>query len=126
VFVCCSAPAAARARQKVERLESRGIVVLRFPTPGGRLVLRDILGSLYKFSIGSVLVEGGSSIFAQVITEKLADELSIFVAPRILGEGVPVFAEGERQVPPFDAGSAFTTRRVGKDILFTMQFRQGR
>ncbi len=126
VFVCCSARAALRARRKVERLESRGIVVLRFPAPGGTLVLREILASLYRFSIGSVLVEGGSSLFAQIFRERLADELSIFLTPWILWEGVPVFAEGKKRLPPFDRRSAFWLRRVGKDILFTTQFRRGR
>ena len=120
VFLCISEEAAAAARSKVRRLEARGVVVLRFPAPRGLLGLRDVLGALYRFSIGSVLVEGGSGIFAQFLEEGLADELSIFVAPLMLGGGV------RWRNPHSGRSSGFQTRRVGKDVLFTTQFRQGR
>ena len=126
VFLCVSEHAAQRAKLKVRRLEARGVVVLRFPAPNGRIVLRDVLVALYRFSIGSVLVEGGSSIFAQFMEEDLADELSIFVTPLMLGGGIPAFGSGRRRSPPFGRSTGFQGRRVGKDVLFTTQFRQGR
>jgi diaminohydroxyphosphoribosylaminopyrimidine deaminase/5-amino-6-(5-phosphoribosylamino)uracil reductase len=126
VFLCVSERAAAAARSKVQRLEGRGILVLRFPAPKGVLGLREVLAALYRFSVGSVLVEGGSSIFTQFLEEGLADELSIFVTPFMLGGGVPVFGSGRRRKPPFGRFTGFQTRRVGKDVLFTTQFRKGR
>jgi diaminohydroxyphosphoribosylaminopyrimidine deaminase / 5-amino-6-(5-phosphoribosylamino)uracil reductase len=126
VFLCVSERAARGAKLKVQRLEARGVVVLRFPAPQGRIVLRDVLVALCRFSIGSVLVEGGSSIFAQFMEEGLTDELSIFVTPLMLGGGVPVFGSGGRQIPPLRRSSGFQARRVGRDVLFTTQFRQGR
>jgi riboflavin biosynthesis pyrimidine reductase len=126
VFLCVSERAAAAAKSKVQRLEARGILVLRFPAPKGVLGLREVLAALYRFSVGSVLVEGGSSIFTQFLGEGLADELSIFVTPLMLGAGVPVFGSGRRRKSPFVRFTGFQTRRVGKDVLFTTQFRQGR
>ncbi|HTY60434.1 MAG TPA: bifunctional diaminohydroxyphosphoribosylaminopyrimidine deaminase/5-amino-6-(5-phosphoribosylamino)uracil reductase RibD [Bacteroidota bacterium] len=126
VFVCVGEQAAARARAKVNRLESRGIVVLRFPAPGGVINLRDILLALYRFSIGSVLVEGGSSIFAQFIRERLADELSIFVAPTMLGVGVPVFGGTTSLRSPFEEGTGFGMEPTGKDVLFSARLRSRR
>jgi diaminohydroxyphosphoribosylaminopyrimidine deaminase/5-amino-6-(5-phosphoribosylamino)uracil reductase len=126
VFLCVSERAARGAKNKVQRLESRGVVVLRFPAPKGTIALRDVLRTLYRFSIGSVLVEGGSSIFAQFLEEGLADELSIFVTPLILGGGVPAFGSRKWRNPPFRLSKGFQVRRVGRDVLFTTQFRQGR
>ena len=126
VFICVSEQSAARARSKVERLESRGIVVLRFPAHGGVLDLRDILASLYRFSIGSVLVEGGGSVLSQFLEQRLADELSVFVAPLMLGGGVPAFGARSWRNPPFERSTGFRMRRVGKDLLFVTQFKQGR
>jgi riboflavin biosynthesis pyrimidine reductase len=110
----------------VQRLEARGVVVLRFAAPKGAIVFGDILRALYKFSIGSVLVEGGSSIFAQFVEEGLADELSIFVTPLMLGRGVPAFSSRRWRNPPFGRPTGFHVRRVGRDVLFTTQLRQGR
>lgn len=124
MFICVSEHAASRARSKVERLEARGIVVLRYPAPGGVLNLRDVLSALYRFSIGSVLVEGGSSIFTQFLEERLVDELSIFVTPLMLGGGVPAFGGRRWQTPPFERSTGFRMHRTGKDVLFTTQFRQ--
>jgi len=126
VFLCVSGDSAARVPGKVKRLEERGIVVLRFPAPGGIINLRDVLASLYRFSIGSVLVEGGSSIFTQCIDKGLADELSIFIAPSMLGSGVPAFGGRIWRNHPFERTTAFHARRSGKDILFTTQFTQKR
>jgi diaminohydroxyphosphoribosylaminopyrimidine deaminase/5-amino-6-(5-phosphoribosylamino)uracil reductase len=126
VFLCVSERAAANARSKVERLEARGILVLRFPAPHGVLELRDVLAALYRFSIGSVLVEGGSMIIAQFLEKRLVDELSIFVTPLMLGRGVPWSGGGRRTNQPFERSTGFQTRLVGKDALFTTQFRPGR
>jgi len=126
VFLCVSERAARGAKNKVQRLESRGVVVLRFPAPRGTIALRDVLRTLCRFSIGSVLVEGGSSIFAQFVEQGLADELSIFVTPLMLGGGVPAFGSGKWRNPPFRLSKGFQARRVGRDVLFTTQFRQGR
>jgi diaminohydroxyphosphoribosylaminopyrimidine deaminase/5-amino-6-(5-phosphoribosylamino)uracil reductase len=126
VFLCVSERAARGAGSKVERLEARGIVVLRFPAPKGVIGLRDVLASLYRFSIGSVLVEGGSSIVTQFLEEGIADELSIFVAPLMLGGGVPAFGSGRHRNAPLRRSTGFQVRRVGKDVLFTTRFRKGR
>jgi diaminohydroxyphosphoribosylaminopyrimidine deaminase / 5-amino-6-(5-phosphoribosylamino)uracil reductase len=126
VFVCISERAAARSRTKIGRLEARGILVLRFPAPGGVVRLRDVLLALYRFSIGSVLVEGGGSIFSQFLAQGLADELSIFVTPRLLGAGVSALGGEGRSRPALERSTGFRMRRAGKDILFTTQFTQER
>jgi diaminohydroxyphosphoribosylaminopyrimidine deaminase/5-amino-6-(5-phosphoribosylamino)uracil reductase len=126
VFVCISERAAALSRSKVERLEGRGILVLRFPAPAGVLRLKDVLLALYKFSIGSVLVEGGGNIFRQFLEQGLADELSIFVTPLLLGAGIPALGGAGSRRPAFERSSGFRVHRSGKDILFTTKFRQNR
>jgi diaminohydroxyphosphoribosylaminopyrimidine deaminase/5-amino-6-(5-phosphoribosylamino)uracil reductase len=126
VFICVSEQAASGARSKVQRLEARGIVILRFPAPGGMLRLREVLSALHRFSIGSVLVEGGGSIIAQFLEERLADELSIFITPLMLGAGVPAFGGGRWRNPPIAGSTGFRTQRIGRDVLFTTQFKQGR
>ncbi len=125
VFLCVSDHAAGAQREKVKRLEARGIVVLRFPATGGMLDLGNVLSALYRFSIGSVLVEGGSSIFTQFLESRIADELSIFVTPLILGGGVPAFGGRDHGMSHMQRFRNFKAHRTGGDILFTARSGKG-
>ena len=46
-----------------------------------------------EFSITSLMVEGGAKLFSNFVREKLADELHLFIAPKILGNGLHTFSE---------------------------------
>jgi diaminohydroxyphosphoribosylaminopyrimidine deaminase / 5-amino-6-(5-phosphoribosylamino)uracil reductase len=117
VFLCVEASCAARAHARVRELEDRGIIILRFPGKRGRFAPGDVLREVYRYGVGSILVEGGSSVFAQFREAELDDETSIFVAPFMLGGGVPAFAGDAR--PGIRRRSATTiVRPVGRDILF--------
>jgi len=125
VFLCVSEGAARRHAGKVQRLEGRGIAVLRFRSRGGLIPLNDVLHQLYRFSIGSILVEGGSNIFNQFVRGHLADELSVFVTPMLLGKGVPAFALCDGAAPAFSTARELHGRTVGKDMLFSARLRRG-
>ncbi|MBK9333970.1 MAG: bifunctional diaminohydroxyphosphoribosylaminopyrimidine deaminase/5-amino-6-(5-phosphoribosylamino)uracil reductase RibD [Ignavibacteria bacterium] len=53
--------------------------------------IKDILKLLYKFKLNSILVEGGSKLFSQIIKEGLFDEIYFFIAPVIIGKGISPF-----------------------------------
>lgn len=68
-------------------------------TNQGRLSLEDIIQYLYEQKILSVMVEGGRQIFSQFITSNFYDEIMIYQAPLILGDGVKAFdLAGEEKV----------------------------
>ncbi|HXG01766.1 MAG TPA: bifunctional diaminohydroxyphosphoribosylaminopyrimidine deaminase/5-amino-6-(5-phosphoribosylamino)uracil reductase RibD [Bacteroidota bacterium] len=120
VIVCVSDTAYRNQRRKVERLEARGIVVLRFGASANKIPLKRVLDSLHKHNIGSVLVEGGREVFSQFIEQKLVDELSIFVAPTKFGEGIKALnTAAQRKVDRWMREGAFVQRPVGADFLYT-------
>ncbi len=81
------------SKKKIVAFEKKGIRVWRFSTVDSRIALRQILKRLLnEGQIASVLVEGGGRIFGQFIREKLADEIHIFIAPKILGDGLSAFS----------------------------------
>jgi diaminohydroxyphosphoribosylaminopyrimidine deaminase/5-amino-6-(5-phosphoribosylamino)uracil reductase len=41
--------------------------------------------------IASVFVEGGRRIFSSLLEAELADRLKCFIAPKLLGDGMPAF-----------------------------------
>ncbi len=59
----------------------------------GRLAMRSILEQLHGWGVASVMVEGGQKIFTQTLSQDLADELQIFMAPVIWGSGIRAVAE---------------------------------
>jgi diaminohydroxyphosphoribosylaminopyrimidine deaminase/5-amino-6-(5-phosphoribosylamino)uracil reductase len=83
----------------------------------GRAPVRRVLATLAKRDIQSVLVEGGARIHGAFIAAGLVDRIVLFVAPRLLGGGVPI-ATGAK-VP---AGGGLSlgpprVRRVGDDLM---------
>lgn len=93
VIVCCK-PEAFDSR-KAEILKSKGINVLSvWQNNEGKLDIHDALSKLAReFNISSILVEGGASIFSSFISEKVCDELHLFIAPMIIGKGMNAFSE---------------------------------
>lgn len=58
------------------------------PTAEGRVDLEQALKLLYKRGIHSIYVEGGSSIITQFFKNGLYDRVSVYIAPKVLGDGI--------------------------------------
>tara|TARA_Y100000780_G_scaffold232578_1_gene267189 strand:- start:46172 stop:47242 length:1071 start_codon:yes stop_codon:yes gene_type:complete len=56
-------------------------------TAHGKVDLNDLLAKLYEKEIYSIYVEGGQGILTQFLKQKLFDRVSVFMAPKIVGEG---------------------------------------
>lgn len=52
--------------------------------------LRSVLEDLYGKGIRRLMVEGGASVISSFLKEGLADEVSLFIAPKIMGRGISV------------------------------------
>jgi diaminohydroxyphosphoribosylaminopyrimidine deaminase/5-amino-6-(5-phosphoribosylamino)uracil reductase len=91
VFLCVDEKFAARHKARYAAYCKGGATVLTFRARGGILNMRDIFKELYRYNIGSILVEGGSRIFGQLIGSGLVDQLSLFIAPVVLGKGITAF-----------------------------------
>jgi diaminohydroxyphosphoribosylaminopyrimidine deaminase/5-amino-6-(5-phosphoribosylamino)uracil reductase len=64
-----------------------GAEVLRLPAINGRVDLVSLFVELARRGILSVLVEAGGEVVASCFRQKLADHVSLFLAPRIMGVG---------------------------------------
>ena len=117
VIICATRNAIRKNRRKVQRLTARGVLLLSSIGHGGRLRIPDLLGELYKHEIGSILVEGGSVVFREFLEAGIVDELSIFVAPQVIGAGVPAIAATRNALPASFRFRSVETGRVGTDVL---------
>lgn len=82
IIVCGHAAPATREAALV----ARGAEVWRLATHrNGRIDLHPLLRTLGQQGITSVLVEGGGEIHAYLLEQRLADQLVIYIAPKVVG-----------------------------------------
>jgi diaminohydroxyphosphoribosylaminopyrimidine deaminase/5-amino-6-(5-phosphoribosylamino)uracil reductase len=128
VFVFVGTTAAARKQGKVRLLAAKGVRVLTLRSENGVFPVRDVLSALNKYDIGSVLVEGGAEVFSRFLYDGLVDEISLFVAPRIMGSGKPAFLSDRLFMRRRRPGNArnFRIQVVGSDVLLHARIGQSR
>lgn len=97
-------------------LESSDVAVLPVPVLDGRVDLAAALDALYVHGVRRLLVEGGAKIHGAFLKALLADQVSAFVAPRILG--------GANAVPAVE-GSGIDTAEAMQDLEEVMWRRLG-
>ena len=68
-------------------LEDRGATVIRLPGPGGKVDLAAMLRDLARREVNELHVEAGHKLNGSLIREGLVDELLVYLAPKLLGEG---------------------------------------
>ena len=102
------------------RLEAAGAEVLLVPADrAGRVSLPATLQRLAEREVQSLLVEGGGRIHSSFIREGLVDSFALFLAPRLVGDGVPIAdGSGLDWRAPALLGP-LTVRKLGADLLVT-------
>jgi diaminohydroxyphosphoribosylaminopyrimidine deaminase/5-amino-6-(5-phosphoribosylamino)uracil reductase len=75
-----------RAR-KAKALSILGVEVWSVEPRFNQVWLRELMSRLAKSGLLHVMAEGGSQVFASLIRERLADELVLFIAPKLVGGG---------------------------------------
>ncbi|WP_211471603.1 bifunctional diaminohydroxyphosphoribosylaminopyrimidine deaminase/5-amino-6-(5-phosphoribosylamino)uracil reductase RibD [Collimonas humicola] len=76
---------------KQAMLEQQGAEVVVLPNPGGKVDLPQVILELGKREINELHVEAGSKLNASLIREHCVDELLVYLAPAILGDGRGMF-----------------------------------
>lgn len=85
-------------RMRREALESLGVTIIPINSQGGYLDLAAVLEELGGRQVTSVIVEGGAEVAASFIEARLADKITFFYAPKIIGGREAVPAVGGRGI----------------------------
>ena len=111
--------AADKARVASFRAAGAEVVVVK-KDRAGRADLNAVMDELGARKIASLLVEGGSALHGALIDAGLVDEVVFFVAPRLLGGGVPVTGgTGPARVADGLALGPIKMKKVGEDLMLT-------
>jgi diaminohydroxyphosphoribosylaminopyrimidine deaminase / 5-amino-6-(5-phosphoribosylamino)uracil reductase len=106
-----------RNAMAIKTFEKKGIRVLPMKAKKGVVTFRTILRTLWALSVTSVLVEGGGTVFNRLIEEKRYARGMFFIAPKLLGDGVPVFSGASRPIGRPYSLEEVEVRRLGQDVL---------
>lgn len=78
---------------RVDALTARGAEVVRLPRQRGRLDLGRLLAELHGRDVSVVLIEGGATLAASFVRDRLVDRVIGYHAPVLLGSGPPVLGD---------------------------------
>ena len=114
------------ASTHAQALSERGAVIISQPGKDGRLDLVNVLHDLAERGINELHVEAGPQLSGAFIAQGLVDETLIYVAPKLLGHGLPL-----AQLPPLAQLSDAAELRfvdacaVGEDWRLRLRPRNG-
>lgn len=109
-------------KRKINKLLAKGaeIIFVR-ENSDGKINLKAALKELARVNVTSVLVEGGNAVFSSFLSENLFDDILCFTAPKILGDGLPVFSGlGISNVRRAVKLKIRNVEKVGDDVLLEL------
>jgi len=108
------------ARDKIERLEKKGVQILILNSKQGRIDLKNCLSKLGEMGMMSLLVEGGSQVNGSFLDEGLIDKILFFLSPKLIGdrEALGIFGgSGKTTLQEAIPLNELRVRKIGEDIL---------
>jgi diaminohydroxyphosphoribosylaminopyrimidine deaminase/5-amino-6-(5-phosphoribosylamino)uracil reductase len=122
ILTTVTAPDDARAAA----LTARGARVESLPADANRLDLAAVLDRLGELELNEVLVEAGATLAGEFLRQSLADELLLYVGPRLLGPTARALvelpaAQGLAEAPAF---TLFEMQQIGEDLRLRLRPRR--
>jgi diaminohydroxyphosphoribosylaminopyrimidine deaminase/5-amino-6-(5-phosphoribosylamino)uracil reductase len=102
---------------RTRELEKKGIGIIRY---ADKLHLKNLMVTLGKMDITSVMIEGGSRLASHALDDSIVDKIMYFIAPKIIGgqKCYPaVGGDSFREIENAIAVKDITVKRIGEDIL---------
>ncbi|MGH7812954.1 MAG: bifunctional diaminohydroxyphosphoribosylaminopyrimidine deaminase/5-amino-6-(5-phosphoribosylamino)uracil reductase RibD, partial [Candidatus Binataceae bacterium] len=105
-----------RARRKYAR---SGVEVLGMPAHRGEIDLMALMREFGRRGWRQVMLEGGAHLAGSALAAGIVDRIALFVAPRIIGDGIPAISGLDfRRVRDSIQAADLTARQVDSDWLF--------
>ncbi len=118
---------AAPAR-KIAQIKKLGAEVLILKDREGKVSLSSLITKLGERNITHVLIEGGGSLAASAIEEKIVDKIIFFIAPIIIGgktAPTPIEGKGIDQLIKAVSLKDVLVRKSGQDIMIEGYIEKG-
>ncbi len=118
LIVITSRKSAAK-KNKIRKLVSYGVqIIFVNENADGETDLKSAMRELGKNNIASILVEGGSRVFTSFLNCNMFDDMLVFTAPKILGDGLSAIGNiGVESIRKSYKLQVNDVKRTGDDIL---------
>lgn len=112
------------AGRKARRFTAQGVEVWQVREKRGRVDLKALLTRIASEGFNHVLVEGGAEMYGSFLRERLADELALFLAPKLIGsQGISWSGElGVKLMSQALQLKDVTFEQLGEDLLLQARF----
>lgn len=77
---------------RMAALQATGAEIIVLPNPSGKVDLPELMRELGRRQINEVHVEAGAKLNASLVREGCVDELLVYLAPALIGDGLGMFA----------------------------------
>jgi len=110
--------------RKARRLTEQGVLVWQVRAKRGRVDLKAVLARIAREGFNHVLVEGGAEMYGSFLRERLADELALFLAPKLIGsQGLSWSGDlGVKLMSQALQLKDISFERIGEDLLLQARF----
>ncbi len=102
---------------RIKSLQKKNIIVLPCRLKNGVIDLTDAVKKLAAHNIASIMIEGGAFVYNEFLKAGLVDEMLIFIAPDIMGNGITAFTD-KKSFNIFRKVNYYTS---GRDILVNLK-----
>ncbi|WP_453933703.1 bifunctional diaminohydroxyphosphoribosylaminopyrimidine deaminase/5-amino-6-(5-phosphoribosylamino)uracil reductase RibD [Acidovorax temperans] len=116
-YIYCAAPNDTAFQARKQALESQGAVVVELPNAHNKVDLPAMLADLASRGVNELHVEAGSKLNGSFIREGLVDEMLVYLAPCMLGEGLAMAHFGP--LTQLDQGLSMdfkSVEKIGPDV----------
>jgi len=120
VIILTSQQALRENPRVVEKVTQKGAEVLAYPDAEGRSNLYFLTSELAKRGVAQLLVEGGPTVIASFLKQRLADEIVVYITPKILGaQGGVAITESMAELTEAVGLYNVDIKRFGDDVRLT-------
>ena len=116
-YIYCAAPNDTAFQARKQALESQGAVVVELPNAQNKVDLSAMLADLAAKGVNELHVEAGTKLNGSFIREGLIDEMLVYLAPCVLGEGLSMAHFGP--LTKLDQGLSLdfkSVEKIGPDV----------
>ena len=116
-YIYCAAPNDTAFQARKQALESQGAVVVELPNAQNKVDLSAMLADLASRGVNELHVEAGTKLNGSFIREGLVDEMLVYLAPCMLGEGLAMAHFGP--LTQLDQGLSMdfkSVEKIGPDV----------
>jgi diaminohydroxyphosphoribosylaminopyrimidine deaminase/5-amino-6-(5-phosphoribosylamino)uracil reductase len=106
--------------EKISLLKKKGAEIIPVPSAKDKCNLKTILAKLARRGLQQLLVEGGPTVITSFLKQSLADEICVYIAPKILGsQGIANITELMAELSETVGLHYVDLKRFGGDIRIT-------